>query len=53
MDALNKWFTDMTDSPAGSILLFILVFLARVSIDRWDRRRQAKRKRPPKAGANA
>ena len=51
MEAFNKWFTDMTSTPAGSVLLFILVFVSRLAIDRWDRKRSAKRSNPRKKAA--
>lgn len=48
MDWLNKWFVETSESTAGSILLFILVFLSRVAIDQWTQRRAAKRQRRKK-----
>lgn len=43
MDWLNRWFDEQTTTPVGSLLLFALVFLARVAIDEASRRRARKR----------
>lgn len=43
VDSLNKWFLEVSESPAGSILLFLLIFLSRLSIDAWTRKRQRDR----------
>lgn len=48
VDALDKWFLEQTSSPVGSLLLFVLVFLARVSLDRWGRRDRPTKKKPRK-----
>lgn len=45
MDWLDKWFTDATETPAGSILLFLLVFMTRIALDQWSRKREAKKAR--------
>jgi len=44
VDALNKWFDDMAQSSAGSLVLFVLVFLSRVTIDEALRRREKKKR---------
>lgn len=49
VEELNRWFDEYTSTPVGSLVLFALVFLARVSLDRWDRRRKAK-KAPKRKG---
>lgn len=49
VDGLSKWFLDQADTPAGSILLFVLVFLTRISIDQYSRKRTAKKHRKRKA----
>jgi len=48
VDQLNKWFQSVADSPAGSIILFVCVFLTRVVLDRIDRKRESKRKKKKK-----
>lgn len=48
MDKLNDWFNEQSQTPAGSLLVFLLVFLVRISLDRWltqrERRKKARRK---------
>lgn len=43
VDKINEWFADQTSTPAGSLLLFLLVFLARVGLDVYSRKRESKR----------
>jgi hypothetical protein len=44
VDWLSKWFDDQTSTPTGSILLFLLVFLVRITLDTWARKRENERK---------
>jgi len=48
VDWLNRWFDEQTSTPMGSVLLFLLVFLARVGIDEWSRRRATRKAKPRK-----
>lgn len=52
MDALNKWFQQYTETPAGSLLLFLLVFVTRLALDRWQTRRELRRHHKRKGGAH-
>lgn len=49
---LNRWFEQVANTPAGSAILFLLVFLSRLAIDRWDRKRQAKSPKKKKGTAH-
>lgn len=43
MDWINKWFLEVSESPAGSLVLFALVFLTRLGLDALARRRSARK----------
>lgn len=51
VDQLNKWFWEVSETPIGSVVLFVGVFLTRIAIDQWSRKRETKRK--PKRKGNA
>lgn len=44
MDQLNKWFVEVSESPIGSIVLFALVFVTRISLSEWARKREKRKK---------
>lgn len=46
-DDLSLWLAERANTPTDAVLIFALVFLTRVMLDRWDRRRRS-RDRPPK-----
>lgn len=48
VDIIDKWIAEQIATPAGSIVFFVLVFLLRVSLDRWDRRRRSRAKPKPR-----
>lgn len=52
VDSLNKWFGEFAATPLGSLLLFVLVFITRVTIDQWSRRRDEKKKKRRKAASH-
>jgi hypothetical protein len=41
VEILDTWFDSFISTPTGAILMFLLVFLARVAVDQrqWKRRR--------------
>lgn len=43
VDQLNKWFLEVSESPVGSIVLFALVFITRISLSEWARRRETRK----------
>lgn len=49
MDELDKWFQETSRSTVGQILLFILIYLSRLALDQWTRKRQAKHQTRKKA----
>lgn len=49
VESLEKWFLDQAQTPAGSLLLFVLIFVTRVSIDQYTAKRAAKRHHKRKA----
>lgn len=51
VDAINQWFNEQSQTPVGSLLLFLLVFLARVGIDEASRRRAKHREHRKRAEA--
>lgn len=55
MDDLNRWFNEAAATPTGSVLLFLIVALVRLAVNRqlWKRRRKPSRKNPKPAGGSA
>lgn len=43
VDTLETWFLEQAQTPTGSILLFLLVFLTRIALDHHHRTRAAKK----------
>lgn len=43
MMPLDRWYDDLAASPVGSLLLFLLVFLARMAMDKHSTKRRHKR----------
>lgn len=39
MDALDSWFDSFTNTPVGAVIMFLAIFLMRVTIDDVRRRR--------------
>lgn len=51
MEAINRWFQEWSKTETGSIVLFVLVFITRVAIDRWQRNQERKRSKHRKGRA--
>jgi len=52
VEELDQWLRDLTNTPAGALLVFLAVFLARVYLDRWDARRRARKPKKKESAPN-
>jgi len=48
VDYWDKWLSDYIATPFGGLLVFILLYLSRVLIDRWDRKAESRQKKKRK-----
>jgi hypothetical protein len=42
VDPLNRWYEEFVATPLGAILLFALIFITRLALDEYARRRARK-----------
>ncbi len=51
VDPIDRWYVQFTSTPVGSLILFLAVFVARLSLEQWHLRRKAtKLHKRPKGG---
>lgn len=52
LDEIDRWLLDRSADSPTALLIFVLAFVARILIDRWQRKRDAKKKRKRKESAH-